>query len=44
LQKYFLIAPAGILTFVDAVEHAVGGLHSFMLLRHGQVAGGRNAH
>src|SRR5207245_5997954 len=29
---------AAILAFVDAVEHAVGGLHSFMLDRHGQVA------
>ncbi len=32
------IAPAGILAFVEAVEQKVGGLHSFMLLRHGQVA------
>jgi CubicO group peptidase (beta-lactamase class C family) len=32
------IAPAAILAFVDAVEQKVGGLHSFMLLRHGQVA------
>ncbi len=32
------IDPAGILAFVDAVEQKVGGLHGFMLLRHGQVA------
>jgi CubicO group peptidase (beta-lactamase class C family) len=32
------IAPAAILAFVDAVEQKVGGLHSFMLLRHGKVA------
>jgi len=32
------IAPAAILAFVQAVEEKVGGLHSFMLLRHGQVA------
>lgn len=27
-----------VLTFLDAIEQKVGGLHSFMLLRHGQVA------
>jgi CubicO group peptidase (beta-lactamase class C family) len=32
------IEPAAILAFVDAVDQKVGGLHSFMLLRHGQVA------
>jgi CubicO group peptidase (beta-lactamase class C family) len=32
------IAPAAILAFVDAVDQKVGGLHSFMLLRHGKVA------
>jgi CubicO group peptidase (beta-lactamase class C family) len=32
------IAPAAVLAFVDAVEQKVGGLHSFMLLRHGKVA------
>jgi CubicO group peptidase (beta-lactamase class C family) len=32
------IAPEAILAFVEAVEQKVGGLHSFMLLRHGQVA------
>lgn len=32
------IDPAGILAFVDGVDEKVGGLHSFMLLRHGQVA------
>ena len=32
------VQPAGILAFVDAVEEKVGGLHSFMLVRHGQVA------
>lgn len=32
------IDPAALLAFVDAVEQKVGGLHSFMLLRHGQVA------
>src|SRR5438309_10018930 len=32
------IAPAALLAFVDAAEQKVGGLHSFMLLRHGQVA------
>lgn len=32
------IDPAGVLAFVDAVEQKVGGLHSFMLLRKGQVA------
>jgi CubicO group peptidase (beta-lactamase class C family) len=29
---------AAVLAFVDAVEQKVGGLHSFMLLRNGQVA------
>jgi CubicO group peptidase (beta-lactamase class C family) len=32
------ITPGAILAFVDAVEQKMGGLHSFMLLRHGQVA------
>jgi CubicO group peptidase (beta-lactamase class C family) len=32
------IDPAAIAAFVDAVEAKVGGLHSFMLLRKGQVA------
>ena len=32
------IDPAAILAFVHAVEQKVGGLHSFMLLRHGKVA------
>ena len=32
------IDPASISAFVDAVEQKVGGLHSFMLLRRGQVA------
>ncbi len=32
------IAPAAILAFVDAAEQKLGGLHSFMLLRHGKVA------
>jgi CubicO group peptidase (beta-lactamase class C family) len=32
------IPPTAILAFIDAVEQKVGGLHSFMLLRHGQVA------
>jgi CubicO group peptidase (beta-lactamase class C family) len=32
------IASAAVLAFVDAVEQQFGGLHSFMLLRHGQVA------
>src|SRR2546421_7746250 len=32
------ISPAGILAFVASVEQKVGGLHSFMLLRHGRVA------
>src|SRR5579872_7381502 len=32
------IDPAAILAFVDTVEQKVGGLHSFMLLRHGQIA------
>ncbi len=32
------IDPSGILSFVDTVEQKLGGLHSFMLLRHGKVA------
>jgi CubicO group peptidase (beta-lactamase class C family) len=32
------IDPGGILAFVEAVEQQLGGLHSFMLLRRGQVA------
>ena len=32
------VDPQGILQFLDAVEEKVGGLHSFMLLRHGKVA------
>jgi len=32
------VDPAGILAFVAGVEQKVGGLHSFMLLRHGHVA------
>ena len=32
------VDPASIGAFVDAVEQKVGGLHSFMLLRRGQVA------
>lgn len=32
------ISSAAILSFVDAVNEKVGGLHSFMLLRHGKVA------
>ncbi|HEX2999328.1 MAG TPA: serine hydrolase, partial [Armatimonadota bacterium] len=32
------IAPEAILAFIDAVEQRVGGLHGFMLLRHGSVA------
>lgn len=32
------VAPEAILAFVEAVDEKVGGLHSFMLLRHGQVA------
>ncbi|HLK56917.1 MAG TPA: serine hydrolase [Chthonomonadaceae bacterium] len=32
------ISPEAILAFIHAVEQSVGGLHSFMLLRHGQVA------
>ncbi|HTE18189.1 MAG TPA: serine hydrolase, partial [Armatimonadota bacterium] len=32
------IDPAAVVAFIDAVEQKVGGLHSFMLLRHGQVA------
>lgn len=32
------IDPASFSAFIDAVEQKVGGLHSIMLLRHGQVA------
>lgn len=32
------IDSAGIVAFLDAVEQKVGGLHSIMVLRHGQVA------
>ena len=32
------IDPAAVLAFVNAVEEKPGGIHSFMLLRHGQVA------
>jgi CubicO group peptidase (beta-lactamase class C family) len=32
------VDPAAVLAFVNGVEQKVGGLHSFMLLRHGQVA------
>lgn len=32
------ITPESILAFLDGVEAKVGGLHSFMLLRHGKVA------
>jgi len=32
------IDPSAIMAFVDAVEQKLGGLHSFMLLRHGRVA------
>jgi CubicO group peptidase (beta-lactamase class C family) len=32
------VSPEGVLAFIDAVEQKVGGLHSFMLLRHGKVA------
>jgi len=32
------IPPQAVLAFVEAVEEKVGGLHSFMLLRHGKVA------
>lgn len=32
------IAPAAILAFLKGIEQKVGGLHSFMLLRHGKVA------
>jgi CubicO group peptidase (beta-lactamase class C family) len=32
------IAPEGVAAFIEAVEKSVGGLHSFMLLRYGQVA------
>jgi CubicO group peptidase (beta-lactamase class C family) len=32
------IDPASVLAFIDGVEQKVGGLHSFMLVRHGKVA------
>lgn len=32
------VDPAAVIAFVDAVQQKVGGLHSLMLLRHGQVA------
>src|SRR5438105_669603 len=32
------ISADGIVAFLDAVDAKVGGLHSFMLLRHGKVA------
>lgn len=32
------IDPSALLAFIDGVEQKVGGLHSFMLLRHGKVA------
>src|SRR5437764_14836224 len=32
------VDPSAVLAFVDAVEQKPGGLHSFMLLRHGRVA------
>src|ERR1041385_8822333 len=32
------ISPAGVIAFLDAVDAKVGGLHSFMLMRHGKVA------
>ncbi len=32
------VASEGVLRFLDAVEEKVGGLHSFMLVRHGKVA------
>lgn len=32
------VDPQGIIGFIEAVEKSVGGLHSFMLLRHGKVA------
>lgn len=32
------IAPESVLAFLEAVDAKVGGLHSFMLLRHGKVA------
>jgi CubicO group peptidase (beta-lactamase class C family) len=32
------ISPEAVLAFIAAVEQRVGGLHSFMLLRHGKVA------
>ncbi|MCC6729840.1 MAG: serine hydrolase [Chthonomonadales bacterium] len=32
------IEPTAVLAFIEAVERSVGGLHGFMLLRHGQVA------
>src|SRR5258708_1946409 len=31
------VSPDAILAFIDAVDEKVGGLHSFMLLRHGKV-------
>src|SRR4051812_28267496 len=32
------IDPAAVLAFIEAVDQKLGGLHSFMLLRRGQVA------
>jgi CubicO group peptidase (beta-lactamase class C family) len=32
------VSPEAVAAFIDAVNAKVGGLHSFMLLRHGQVA------
>lgn len=32
------VDPSAVLAFLDAIEDRVGGLHSFMLLRHGTVA------
>src|SRR5579862_10044667 len=32
------ISPEAVSAFIDAVNEHVGGLHSFMLLRHGRVA------
>lgn len=32
------VSPVSVMGFIDAVEQKVGGLHSFMLLRHGKVA------
>jgi len=32
------VSPAAVLAFLDALEDSVGGVHSFMLLRHGAVA------